>query len=204
MKRPVAAFSRAADRASLVPMAVGAYYVREEELAAISTAVRSGDPAQLQIAVKRFYQGLDLGKIWEVRRQLHSERSDFAELREAVRALRMPLAHQKSAYRWVEPRPAARVPDRLSFRSLPEVGETLFQSVIDRAHEGTLDRVTSLAIDRLSSRGTTRHQWLRHVWRAAGRTSMSTLSGGSSPSRQRGTSWGICNPRPILVATRTG
>ncbi len=48
--------------------------------------------------------------------------------------------YEKIAFVWDEPQPLVKVPERLSFRPLPEVGVTAFTQIVARVMANSLDR----------------------------------------------------------------
>jgi len=65
---------------------------------------------------------------------------DAAAMCRLLETCGMTLFHEKQGFSWVDDGAPIEIGDRLDFRSLPEVGEDTYRSVIAPCGEGTLDR----------------------------------------------------------------
>lgn len=59
--------------------------------------------------------------------------------------------YEKVAFVWDEPQPLVEVPDRLSFRPLPEVGVTALTQIVARVMANSLDRNDQRAVSELGA-----------------------------------------------------
>ena len=89
--------------------------------------------------------GTSLGRLGDVPEILeinvNTEDHDHAQRRVAVlREAGLQIFQEKQGYQWADDGTQIEVPDRLTFRSLPEVGRPLYRAVMSLSGEGTLDR----------------------------------------------------------------
>jgi ribosomal protein S18 acetylase RimI-like enzyme len=81
-----------------------------------------------------------------IHRHYYSDWDGFAERQAAVEAAGLPVFQAKRTFTWNKPRPAIKVPDRLTFRTLAEIGADAFLKAMEAQLEGTLDRSTQADI----------------------------------------------------------